>query len=259
MVGKTDVGRQRSRNEDSFLLLKECALGAIADGMGGHIDGHIASQTAVDTIKEIYQARYPHLLSQKFANLEELIQAQKILMIDAIEQANTNIFVKNRSNFGFEGMPPNAIQIEGMGTTVVAVQIGEGYALTAWVGDSRIYLLHNSKLTQVSQDHSLVGELIRYNIIDKKDRMFFQKNIITRALGMAEKVVVDLLLQQVSPGDIFLMCSDGLSDLVSDEQMERIITQNHEDLNQAVEKLISEANNNGGLDNISANLVLCKD
>jgi protein phosphatase len=247
IVGKTDVGRQRLRNEDNLLLLEEYNLSVIADGMGGHVDGNIASQIAVDTLKDAYQSRYSLNFAQAASmSEEELWKAQEIFLKEAVQGANTNIFLRNKGGF----------TLEGMGTTVVALQVGAGYALTACVGDSRIYLLRNEKLLQITQDHSLVGELVRYNIIDKRDLLFVQnKNIITRALGMTETLLVDTTLQKTLPKDIFLLCSDGLTDLLSDEQIEALLLQYQDNLQVAVDTLIAEANNLGGQDNISVSLV----
>lgn len=247
LVGKTDVGRQRMRNEDNFLLLENYYLSVVADGMGGHIDGNIASQIAVDTLEDTYQNKYPPMLaSTNSTSLEELKKAQEMFMIESVQQANRNIFARNKGN----------LTLEGMGTTIVALQIGDGYAITACVGDSRIYLFRDNKLVQITQDHSLVGELVRYNIIDKQDIMFLQnKNIITRALGMSENVMVDTTIQKILPDDVFLLCSDGLSDLAPDERIEKILAEEIEDLDSTVETLINEANDCGGQDNITVSLV----
>lgn len=246
MSAKTDVGRQRLRNEDNFILLEQYAFSAVADGMGGHIDGNIASQIAVDTLKDSYENRYQKIVSQSFQTVEDEMKAQEGFIVQTVQEANKNIFVRNKGNF----------KLEGMGTTLVALQIQQDYALTACVGDSRIYHLRDRKLAQVTQDHSLVGELIRYNIIDKADVLFaHNKNIITRALGMTENVLVDTTSQKVIAGDIFLLCSDGLTDLVSDEEMEKILGENADDLNKAVEELVGTANDCGGQDNITVVLV----
>lgn len=247
LVGLTDVGRQRMRNEDNFLLLENYDLSVVADGMGGHIDGNIASQIAVDTLKDNYQNKYSQMLAaNNSGTLDDLKKAQELFIIESVQQANRNIFARNKGG----------LSLEGMGTTIVVLQIGEGYAITACVGDSRIYLLRNNKLEQITQDHSLVGELVRYNIIDKQDIMFLQnKNIITRALGMSENVMVDTTIQKILTDDIFLLCSDGLSDLVTDERIEEILIQGQQNPNSAVKMLVDEANNCGGQDNITVSLV----
>lgn len=246
MVGKSDVGRQRLRNEDNFLLLGDFHLTVIADGMGGHIDGNIASQIAVDTIRDIYQNQHASALDKEFPSPEERIKAQEAFLAEAVQQANRNIFNRNRGCFS----------LEGMGTTVVALEVFAGYAITACVGDSRIYRLRDKQLAQITQDHSLVGELVRYNIIDKKDILFLQnKNIITRALGMTENVLVDTKQEKILPQDIFLLCSDGLTDLLGDEQIEKVLVQKQNNLQSAVDSLVDQANQQGGIDNITVCLV----
>ena len=245
LIAKTDVGRQRLRNEDNFLLLEKYSLSVVADGMGGHVDGNIASQIAVDTIKSFYQSKYNGHIEQVDSK-EELIKLQKEFLTDAVQEANRNIFARNRGSFA----------LEGMGTTIVVLQVEKKYALTACVGDSRIYLLRQKTLKQVTQDHSLVSELVRYNIIDEKDKIFLQnKNIITRALGMTETVSVDITKQEIFSGDLFLLCSDGLTDLVENEKIEAILNENYDNLDLGLDKLIEEANNLGGQDNITVSLV----
>lgn len=246
MAGKTDIGRQRLRNEDHLLLLEEFSLTAVADGMGGHIDGNIASQIAVDTLRESYQNEYKKFLETGAENADELMKLQERFLSQTVQQANKNIFSKNKGGFA----------LEGMGTTIVVLQVFEKYALTACVGDSRIYLLRNHSLVQLTQDHSLVSELVRYNIISGKDLRFLQnKNIITRALGMVENVIVDTNTHETFPNDIFLLCSDGLTDLLPDEAICEILVQNQNDIAKAKDTLVDEANSRGGQDNITVSLV----
>ncbi len=246
IVAKTDIGRQRSRNEDNFLILDEFAFVSVADGMGGHVDGDVASKTAVDTMEGMYSEQYSSIVSSLKEDKEKLIQEQEKFLITSIQEANKNIMELNRGSFA----------LEGMGTTVVSLQISGDKVIIAWVGDSRIYCLRNSELKQISEDHSLVGELARHNIIGKKDMMFWQnKNIITRALGMSENVKVDSSLHSLEVGDVFLLCTDGLSDHVTDEVVEEIVLKNLEDSEQLLTELINEANDAGGPDNITVALV----
>lgn len=246
MAGKTDIGRQRTRNEDHFLIMKEYSLTAVADGMGGHVDGNIASQIAVDTLMEKYTTEYQNLLDEFSGNTEQLLLAQEKFLAKTVQEANKNIFARNRGAFS----------LEGMGTTIVALQISQGYAITACVGDSRIYLLRKNSLIQLTQDHSLVSELLRYNIIATKDLQRLQnKNIITRALGMSESVLVDTNTHEILVGDIFLLCSDGLTDLMTDEKICEILAQNQSDISLAHDLLIDEANHLGGQDNITVSIV----
>jgi protein phosphatase len=133
--------------------------------------------------------------------------------------------------------------------------MSKGYVLTACVGDSRIYLLRDGKLAQITEDHSLVGELLRYNIIGEQDVLFLQnKNIITRALGMSDYVMVDTTCRESRRGDIFLLCSDGLTDVLTDQRIEQILNSHINELEKALETLVAEANEYGGQDNITATL-----
>ena len=245
MAGKTDVGRQRARNEDHFLVLQNVSMTAVADGMGGHVDGNIASQIAVDTLMEEYQNEYEASLEED-RSTEDLLKWQEDFLAKSIQKANKNIFAKNQGNFA----------LEGMGTTIVALQISSGYAITACVGDSRIYLFRENKLVQLTQDHSLVGELLRYKIIAEKDLLFLQnKNIITRALGMAEQVIVDTSRHKILPGDLLLLCSDGLSDFVEHESILQILQQDFQHIEEPLKALIDKANEAGGQDNITVSIV----
>lgn len=244
--GKTDVGRQRTRNEDHLLIMEEYSLTAVADGMGGHVDGNIASQIAVDTLMEKYTTDYQQIMDEFGKSPEKLLQEQEKFLSKTVQDANKNIFSRNRGAFS----------LEGMGTTIVALQISLGYAITACVGDSRIYLLRKNNLVQLTQDHSLVSELLRYNIIAAKDLHRLQnKNIITRALGMSETVLVDTNTHEIFAGDIFLLCSDGLTDLMTDEKIGEILAQNQKDIQIAKDLLVDEANNLGGQDNITVNIL----
>lgn len=245
MAGKTDVGKQRVRNEDNFLIMEDFFLSSVADGMGGHVDGNIASQIAVDTLKENYLARYKEKIGD-LSTKEDILKEQELFLGSVVQEANKNIFQRNRG----------CLTLQGMGTTVVVLQVGQGYVITACVGDSRIYRFRDDKLEQLTLDHSLVGELIRYNIIGEKDLLFLQnKNIITRALGMSDKVVVDITSHESKEDDIYLLCSDGLTDLVPDEIIRDIIGENRENLDNLVNILIDEANNRGGQDNITVSIV----
>lgn len=248
MVGKTDIGRQRSRNEDHYLLMDSFSLSVVADGMGGHIDGDIASQIAVDTLQKRYENDYKALPED--TEYLKILEFQEKFLVESIQEANKNIFEQNQQS----GIP------DGMGTTIVSTVVTEKHAVIAWVGDSRIYLFRDEKLKQVSQDHSLVNELMKYNFISEKDLVFIQnKNIITRALGMNSQVLVDSQCIETQPNDIFLMCSDGLSDLVTDSQIEEILIDYGQDISVVAEKLVDYANFKGGQDNITVTLAKIKE
>ncbi len=243
MVAKTDTGRQRSRNEDYYMVHAEQPLCVVADGMGGHADGNIASSTAVSTINEMVCSVNDGVFIETAT--EELISVIRGM----IDEANSRIFAKNRGYFS----------LEGMGTTIVVLMMTPKEVITANVGDSRIYRLREGKLKQLTQDHSLLEELKRFNIIGSRDTHFnINKNIITRALGMNETVNADLERHPHNSGDIFLLCSDGLTDLVDDDEIEQVLA-DVTDFEDAADCLIEMANQNGGNDNITVVLARLKD
>lgn len=244
MAGKSDVGRQRKRNEDNFIILEQFQLAVVADGMGGHIDGNIASSIAVDTIQQQYQQYYESLMKEW--SPDEIASRQEKFLSSGIQEANKNIYARNL---------PGNVAYGGMGTTLVALQIHSNYAITAWVGDSRIYLLRNQKLSQLTQDHSLVEELVHYDFPVQDIALTKFKNIITRALGMTESVLIDISSHTIFPNDIFLLCTDGLTDSLNNEEITKILTEHQNNIKYAVEVLIEESNKQGGADNITAALV----
>ncbi len=238
IVGKTDKGRRRSRNEDAYLIMESIGLCSVADGMGGHYGGNIASSIAVQILSEIFTQTY-----NPNGNEQELLTFLK----ETISKGNMEIYERNKQD-----MFPS-----GMGTTVVALLLKEPKVFLGFVGDSRIYLYRDKKLAQVSEDHSLVAELIRNGIISKNEAMYHQnKNIITRALGMNEDLQVDGKILDLQEGDVFLLCSDGLSDLIPEVEMENILERYVQDLEGAVNYMVDQANNAGGFDNITVVLAL---
>lgn len=242
IVANTNVGRQRFRNEDNFIVLEKFSLAIVADGMGGHVDGDVASRIVTETLHD----RYDNLYKENVSENEEQVGNQERFLAESIELANFKIFEKNQGVFS----------LESMGTTVVGLQITPcGHSITACVGDSRIYRVRGGEIEQITEDHSLVGELLRHNIIHEKDLMFLQnKNIITRALGMGQNVTVDTKVHKLENNDIFLLCTDGLSDLVDNDVMLKIVLES-EGLQQTVDNLIDAANEAGGSDNITVALV----
>jgi len=243
MVAITDTGRQRSRNEDNYMVHAEQPLCVVADGMGGHADGNIASSTAVTTIMEMIGANSGGGIRAKIS------EDQVSEIRGMIDEAKSRIFAKNRGYFS----------LEGMGTTIVVLMMTPGEVITANVGDSRIYRLRAGKLKQLTQDHSLLEELKRFNIIGSRDTHFnINKNIITRALGMNETVNADLERHSYQPGDLFLLCSDGLTDLVEDPGIEQVLVE-EPNLEAAADRLVALANENGGNDNITVVLARLKD
>ena len=232
----TDVGQKRTVNQD-FVFTSETPVGnlpnlfVVADGMGGHKAGDFASSYAVEVLLSTIR-------EDENSNPVKIIRA-------AIENANTQLLREASDN---ETM-------SGMGTTMVLVTIVGHYAYVANVGDSRLYLVDENKISQITKDHSLVEEMVRMGEISRDDaRNHPDKNIITRALGAGRDVDVDFFDVRLTPGDILLLCSDGLSNMVPDEDIRQVILTS-ETLEEAGRRLVSMANDNGGRDNIAVVLV----
>lgn len=227
---KTDVGVKRAVNQD-YVFTSEAPIGAlpnlflVADGMGGHNAGDFASRFVVEDIKQ------------------ELLQSEEhfpeAILRSAIEKANQKLMEEAAKD----------VRLEGMGTTLVAATIIEHTLYFANIGDSRLYLI-NDEIRQLSKDHSLVQEMVRLGGINADEAKHHpDKNIITRAIGVTEKLEIDFFEYHLQAGDTVLMCTDGLSNMVEDEDIFRIVKSSR-DVVETVERLIEEANNNGGNDNI---------
>lgn len=236
MFGQTDVGLSREHNEDC-IGWDDKGLVVLADGMGGHNAGEVASKLAVDAITE---ALNTSIFNQK--KVDELVEP----VTAAVSDANRVIFEHASTH----------IQCAGMGTTVVmGLFIGDTCTL-AHVGDSRIYRLRDTKLEQLTSDHSLLQEMINEGHMTREEADdVVNKNLITRALGIAPEVEVDVQQQVLQDGDIYLLCSDGLTDLVTDEGISICINESITDIEHATNALVGLANSRGGSDNISVILV----
>jgi len=243
-AGKTDTGRVRSQNEDAIVISPAYGFAVLADGMGGYNAGEVASGMATAATKD--------LLEQVLARLQEaqteLLTRQQFnqLVVDAIKRANAAIVDAARAE----------PQYEGMGTTLVAAVFHGDQATIAHVGDSRGYRFRNGTLEQITRDHSLLQEQIDAGLIDSSlARFSATKNLVTRAVGVGTEVEVEIHDHAIQTGDIYLLCSDGLSDMLSDREISDILHQQQESLDAACGVLVDRANHNGGLDNISVILV----
>lgn len=225
VAGKSDIGRKRSNNQDSFLVNESWKLFSVADGMGGHSGGEVASAMAVRTLDKIFQEMKDATVAQR---LHESFRLSNKVIYD---QAQANP------------------KLHGMGTTMTAAAVDGGFVHVAQVGDSRCYLYRNGDLFQITEDHSQVYELLKAGLISEDNMGSVQKNVITRSVGYEENVQVDLFTRQAISGDRYLICSDGLSGMVSNEQIARIL-QNF-DVDDSVRNLVELANLQGGEDNIS--------
>ena len=243
--GLTHVGRQRQHNEDSYLVADEAKLFLVADGMGGHAAGEIASRIAVDSISEFIlhtkedDGTWPHAYDEHFKRSTNRLMA-------AVRLANTRVL---------EAMRKDA-RLRGMGTTVVAC-LADGETMSvAHVGDSRAYMIRNNQLQRITNDHSWVFEQVQAGMLTEAEAEKHPlRNVITRALGGALQVTPDASEIEVKEGDVFLLCSDGLTGMVPEDEILKVVTQSNDDLEKACQKLIEEANERGGLDNVTAILV----
>lgn len=231
----TDIGRKRKLNQDYVFTSEEPVgnlpnLFLVADGMGGHNAGDYASKYTVETIVE------------EAAHSDE--KNPVLILEKAIETANAHIREKADED----------ISLQGMGTTLVAATCMGKYLRVANVGDSRLYVI-NSEIKQITRDHSLVEEMVRMGGIDRAAaRNHPDKNIITRAIGASQKVEVDFFTVELTEGDVILMCSDGLTNMLEDEKI-RMILDGQRDMVEKAQELVKAANDNGGFDNISVILI----
>jgi serine/threonine protein phosphatase PrpC len=232
---RTDPGLTRENNEDSVTLDDETQLAILADGMGGYSAGEVASGMATTFIK----SELGRWLSQagRQANAREVRRAMEI----CVDNANRSIF--NAANFN-----PH---YSGMGTTLVVGVFQDGRLILGHIGDSRCYRLRGDDFTQITKDHSLLQEQMDAGLITPQQAATSNnKNLVTRALGVEDAVLLEVNEHRVDAGDIYLMCSDGLSDMVDDDGIARILGSNASLQEKAVQ-LIAAANANGGRDNIS--------
>jgi len=243
-AGLTDVGRKRNHNEDSYLIDDDIQLYVVADGMGGHAGGGTASRIAVETIdRELRKARegkenpFTSQAPLQDSPLPEVLRA-------AVERACLSIFSAAQEDS----------RLAGMGTTVIALLVHGDHAFFAHVGDSRAYLLRADLIQQISEDHSLVNEQIKAGMITPEEAKHSRyKNIITRSVGFEEEVQVDVMGLVTEPGDTFILCSDGLANMMEDKELLDITRRmKHEELPKTFVEL---ANERGGDDNITVIVV----
>jgi protein phosphatase len=245
MAGYTDAGRVRTENEDTIGIRPEVGLAILADGMGGHQAGEVASGMAVDIITRHFINAFARQLEQPDDKPGD-ITPEINTVYDAIQLANSAIYEMAH------GRPEYA----GMGSTVVVVVFYENSMCVGHAGDSRLYRFRSAKLEQLTQDHSVIQELVSRGLLSLEEaRQSIGKNLVTRALGVDPTVTPDVNEQATEDSDIYLLCSDGLNDMVPDAEIERILTEHGANLEEAARRLVAEANEQGGVDNISVILV----
>ncbi len=226
----SDIGKQRKTNEDGYLISNP--IFAVADGMGGHSAGEVASTIALQTIKR----------SLRKIPKEEAIPE---LLVKSIQGANIAVFQKSTAQ----------VEQRGMGTTLTVALLLEDKLYLGHIGDSRAYLLRDGKLVQLTEDHSLVGQMVKEGVLSAKEaKMHPQRSILIRALGIEPKVQIDISVSEIKPKDKILLCTDGLTVMLSDPEIEKLLNE-PEEPQSICQKLIDAANGHGGEDNITVILL----
>jgi protein phosphatase len=246
VAGETNVGMKRTHNEDAFEVIDDERLYIVADGMGGHASGEVASKMAIETLREFFAATSQDPEATWPYKMDKARSYEENRLITGIKLANLRIHESAQRE----------PRLRGMGTTIVSILVIDDGVLIAHVGDSRVYRLRQGKLDQLTDDHSLLNDYIKMKRLTEEEIANFpHKNVIVRALGMKDMVKVDTRLDPPQPGDIYLLCSDGLCGPVSDQEISEI-TSSSNDLKAIGSKLIERANANGGPDNVT--VVLAK-
>lgn len=237
--GLTDVGRRRDSNEDEFLVDPDIGLYAVADGMGGHAAGEIASRMAIETLAESLRTS---VLAREIG--DTLAAAERLRR--AVADANRKICESIQRHE----------ERRGMGTTLAAVlTVGDG-AVIGHVGDSRVYLLRRNDLHRMTSDHSWVNEQVKMGLLtDDAAQRHPMRNIVTRALGSRQEVAVEIGVERLESGDVLLVCSDGLNTMLADEEIGKILAAHATTPEHACRELITAANERGGEDNVTAVVV----
>ena len=239
-IGLSDIGLVRQNNEDVWAQIPKRNLFVLADGMGGHQAGEIAARETVQTLCDAI------LKGLDIEDEEISLEEARHLVIDSIEEVNTHVYK----------MAKKDLELRGMGTTLCCLLFHAKGLIYGHVGDSRIYRLRNKRLFQMTKDHSLMRELLDLGQLNERHAGEFQyRNIITKAVGTESSVDPSVRISPLNDGDIYMMCTDGLSDLLSKDELETIMNSAH-NLGEAAHKLVQAAKDKGGHDNIT--LVLAK-
>lgn len=242
VVGISDVGQVRAHNEDYVSWEEDAGLVVLADGMGGAKAGEVASELAVKTMMDDVSPRLNDVKTELTEVDEEGYTEASKMIGSALNTANKTVFQVAKSQ----------PQYSGMGTTVVGVIFYDNAMSIAYVGDSRLYRLRKGNLAQITDDHTMVNELVRRGFYTlEQARTAVNKNVLTRAVGVGDEVEIDVLEEATSVGDIYLFCSDGLTDMVEDAQIAEILGDGSGDINELNAALVAAANENGGKDNVS--------
>jgi PPM family protein phosphatase len=245
VAGETNVGRKRNHNEDNFAIMSDFGLFLVADGMGGHASGEVASKMAVDAMHEFFSQTADDPERTWPYKMDRTKGYEENRMITGIKLANLRIYETAQRES----------RRRGMGTTFVGIFTANDGVYVAHVGDSRVYRFRDGKLEMLTEDHSLLNDYIKMKRLTAEEIANFpHKNVIVRALGMKDTVKVDTRFEVPAVDDVYLLCSDGLSGPVTDEEIASILGE-HRDLTVAASKLIERANEHGGPDNVTTVLV----
>lgn len=244
-AGKTDTGLVRSQNEDAIAISPAYGFALLADGMGGYNAGEVASSMAISVTRSGIEEGFKLLGAQSEPARQRTRQIHQLLT-ESMQRANAAILEAARGEQEYSGM----------GTTLVAAVFHVDRLTVAHVGDSRAYRFRDAELEQITRDHSLLQEQIDAGLVAPEWARFSQhKNLVTRAVGVGPEMEIEIHDHQAKSGDVYLLCSDGLSDLLQDEEIRDILRDQQASLNAACNALVQRANDNGGLDNISVILI----
>ncbi|MBI5968102.1 MAG: Stp1/IreP family PP2C-type Ser/Thr phosphatase [Deltaproteobacteria bacterium] len=242
----SDVGQVRKNNEDAFIADPALGIFAVADGMGGHASGEVASRMAIDSLRESIARASQEKKSPLAEDHTAILSSPANVLINGFRLANHRIYKSSQEKKEYKGM----------GTTLVAIYLANSSSTVAHVGDSRLYRIRGQFIEQVTEDHSLVWEEYKQGLIAKEALSSSpHKNIVTRALGLQPTVDIEIKEIDTQPGDCLILCSDGLSDMVKDEEMLGAVNRESGNLNRACDDLIHLANIRGGKDNITLLLI----
>jgi protein phosphatase len=245
-AGLTDVGLRREHNEDYLLLDDPNQVFVLADGMGGHASGEVASQLAVSQFVDFFTRTCRQEGFHWPYDTRGLRSFEEMAVANGIQYANDKVFIESMRDRRYDGM----------GTTLVVIAGAKDHVVLAHVGDSRVYRYRDGVLTQLTEDHSLINHIKRTrNMTDEEARALTSRNVIVRAVGLKEYVEPDVQRVEKRPGDIYLLCSDGLSDLVDDWVLASVLGATGDDLDEACRRMVRLANQGGGKDNITVVLV----
>ena len=242
VVGKTDIGLVRTGNEDYLHLDDSNRVYAVCDGMGGHQAGEVASMTASQTLERVFHNYSEDILKVEALSIDRSLPKSSELLLKSIRLANRNIYNKALTD-------PN---LNGMGTTIVAAAFEDDFVSLAHVGDSRAYRLEDRELVPLTRDHSWLVEMQDQQHFSETDaNSLVAKNVITRALGVKDTVEVDSRLLRVKPGEIYILCSDGLCGFADDDEIFAVAHASRASLQKIADNLVQMANDRGGSDNVT--------